>query len=136
MTAATAALSAFQRAHEGATRSPTVDREGADLEARLQTLKDLDDKWDDLGETSVTRCCTKYAVVFLSVFMILAVGYCSRCLPFLVALAENMSKGGICHREGWVGGTSMCHFGESLSGYSQGQCIIWKKSALSDFFNT
>lgn len=66
MTAATAALSAFQRAHEGATRSPTVDREGADLEARLQTLKDSDDKWDDLGETSVTAVALIHSCILVS----------------------------------------------------------------------
>lgn len=49
MTAATAALSAFQRAHEGGSLSPAEDKESADLAARLQTLKDLEEKWEDLG---------------------------------------------------------------------------------------
>jgi hypothetical protein len=50
VTAATAALSAFQRAHEGGILSPAEDKESADLAARLQTLKDLEEKWEDLGE--------------------------------------------------------------------------------------
>lgn len=49
VTAATAALSAFQRAHEGGSLSPAEDKESGDLTARLQTLKDLEEKWEDLG---------------------------------------------------------------------------------------
>lgn len=49
VTAATTALSAFQRAHEGGGLSPAEDKESGDLAARLQTLKDMEAKWEDLG---------------------------------------------------------------------------------------
>ena len=49
MTAATSALSAFQKLHEGGSLSAVEEKESGDLTARLQTLKDLEEKWTDLG---------------------------------------------------------------------------------------
>ena len=52
MTAATAALAAWQRQHEGGSLTAAEEKEGKDLKDRLQTLKDLDEKREDLGALS------------------------------------------------------------------------------------
>jgi len=51
VTAATASLAAWQRRHEGGgTLTAAQEKEGKDLKDRLQTLKDLEEKREDLGE--------------------------------------------------------------------------------------
>ena len=49
VTAATAAVASFQRRHNGGSLSAAEEKEAKDLKDRLQTLKDLEDKWEDLG---------------------------------------------------------------------------------------
>jgi len=60
VTAATAALAVWQRRHEGGgTLTAAQEKEGKDLKDRLQTLKDLEEKREDLGERSVGVVCTQ-----------------------------------------------------------------------------
>jgi hypothetical protein len=49
VTAATAAVAAFQRKHNSGSLSAAEEKEAKDLKDRVQTLKDLEDKWEDLG---------------------------------------------------------------------------------------
>ena len=61
VTAATAALAAWQRRHEGGSGTLTAaqEKEGKDLKDRLQTLKDLEEKREDLGERNIAVPCTQ-----------------------------------------------------------------------------
>ena len=66
MTAATAALAAWQRRHEGAgggTLTAAQEKEGKDLKDRLQTLKDLEEKREDLGEHGIAVICTQLVLM-------------------------------------------------------------------------